>query len=273
MADDDGSRLGNGPNGAPRVEKPALYRLEGISKSFGRVEALKNVDLEVRAGEIVGLVGDNGAGKSTLIKILSGIYPPDRGRILYQGEPKRIASYRDSQNLGIATIYQDRALVDSVSIFRNIFMGNELCTRFGFMNKRRMREITERLLEESISIGLQNPDQNVGDLSGGQKQAVAIVRAIHFKARLLLLDEPTNALSVKESGQVMAFVKALREEGISSIFVTHNLYHVYSIADRFVLLSHGEKVGDFMKKDVSMERLEWMIVEGKGGASGEASPA
>jgi simple sugar transport system ATP-binding protein len=242
-----------------------LYRLEGITKSFGHVEALRDVDIDVNKGEIIGLVGDNGAGKSTLIKILSGLYPPDRGRILVEGQPKRITSYRDSQAIGIATIYQDRALVDSVSIYRNIFMGNEIVSPMGFMGKRRMRQITRKLLRESISIGLTNPDQAVGELSGGQKQAVAIVRAIHFKARLLLLDEPTNALSVKESQQVMAFVKGLRDEGISSVFVTHNLFHVYSIADRFVILNRGIKVGDYRKSEISIEKLEEIIVAGAEG--------
>ncbi len=242
--------------------QPPPYRLRGISKSFGRVEALKDVDIDVTKGEIIGLVGDNGAGKSTLIKILSGIYQPDRGSIECEGELKHITSYRDSQALGIATIYQDRALVDSVSIYRNIFMGNEIVSGLGFLSKRKMRDITRRLLQESISIGLSNPNQNVGELSGGQKQAVAIVRAIHFKARLLLLDEPTNALSVKESQQVMAFVKGLRDEGISSIFVTHNLFHVHSLADRFVILNRGVKVGDYRKSEISIERLEEIIVAG-----------
>ncbi len=239
-----------------------LYRLQGICKTFGRVEALKDVDIDVRKGEIIGLVGDNGAGKSTLIKILSGIYQPDRGRIECGGQVRHITSYRDSQAFGIATIYQDRALVDSVSIYRNIFMGNEIVSPLGFMGKREMRAITRRLLRDTISIGLSDPDQPVGELSGGQKQAVAIVRAIHFKARLLLLDEPTNALSVKESQQVMAFVKGLREEGISSIFVTHNLFHVYSIADRFVILNRGIKVGDYRKSEISIEKLEEIIVAG-----------
>jgi simple sugar transport system ATP-binding protein len=133
----------------------------------------------------------------------------------------------------------------------------------GFLDKRRMRAETTRVLNESISIGIRSSDQLVGDLSGGQKQAVAIARAIYFRAKLLLLDEPTNALSVKESRQVMKFVEDLRGEGISSIFVTHNLLHVYSIADRFTILSHGEKVGDFSKKDISMEELERLIVTGR----------
>jgi len=242
--------------------KSPLYQLMSISKSFGHIIALKNVDLHVNQGEIIGLVGDNGAGKSTLIKILSGLYPPDSGKIYFQGKEIRIGSYRDSQAIGIATIYQDRALVDSVSIYRNIFMGNEIVKPSGFLDKKKMRFEASRVLNESISIGIKSPDQVVGDLSGGQKQAVAIARAIYFRAKLLLLDEPTNALSVKESQQVMSFVKDLRVEGISSIFVTHNLLHVYSIADRFVILSHGEKVGMFDKKDISIEKLEKIIVKG-----------
>ena len=245
-----------------RTETP-IYRITGISKSFGHVEALKNVDMSIFRGEIIGLVGDNGAGKSTLIKILSGIYTPNSGTIEYEGVVRKIASYRDSQELGIATIYQDRALVDSVSIYRNIFMGNEIIKPTGVLDKRKMRKEANRVLRESISIGIMSPNQVVGDLSGGQKQAVAIARAIYFRARLLLLDEPTNALSVRESQQVMNFVKNLREEGVSSIFVTHNLLHVYSIADRFIILSHGEKVGDFDKKDITIERLEKIIVTGR----------
>jgi simple sugar transport system ATP-binding protein len=245
-----------------RTETP-IYRITGISKSFGHVEALKNVDMSIFRGEIIGLVGDNGAGKSTLIKILSGIYTPNSGTIEYEGVVRKIASYRDSQELGIATIYQDRALVDSVSIYRNIFMGNEIIKPTGVLDKRKMRKEANRVLRESISIGIMSPNQVVGDLSGGQKQAVAIARAIYFRARLLLLDEPTNALSVKESQQVMSFVKNLRVEGVSSIFVTHNLLHVYSIADRFTILSHGEKVGDFDKKDITIERLEKIIVTGR----------
>ena len=247
---------------ADHASASPLYKLQGICKSFGHVEALKDVDIDVTRGEIIGLVGDNGAGKSTLIKILSGIYQPDRGSIECGGQVQHITSYRDSQALGIATIYQDRALVDSVSIYRNIFMGNEVVSPLGFMGKREMRNITRRLLGETISIGLSNPDQPVGELSGGQKQAVAIVRAIHFKAQLLLLDEPTNALSVKESNQVMTFVKGLRDEGISSVFVTHNLFHVYSIADRFVILNRGIKVGDYRKTEISIEKLEEIIVAG-----------
>jgi len=244
-----------------------LYELEGISKSFGHVEALKDVDMQIYEGEIIGLVGDNGAGKSTLIKILSGIYSAGRGAIYYEGKPVHISNYRDSQALGIATIYQDRALVDTVSIYRNIFMGNELLTPLRFLDKKRMRKEADRVLNESISIGIESSNQLVGDLSGGQKQAVAIARAIYFRARLLLLDEPTNALSVKESQQVMKFVKGLRDEGISSIFVTHNLLHVYTIADRFVILSHGEKVGDFRKEEITMEQLEHMIVTGRSAVS------
>ena len=150
--------------------------------------------------------------------------------------------------------------MDSVSIYRNLFMGNELITFSGFLDKRRMRKETKRVVNESISIGIRSVDQVVRDLSGGQKQAVAIARAIYFMAKLLLLDEPTNALSVRESKQVLSFVQDLRNKVISSIFVTHNLLHVYSIADRLVILSRGEKVGDYKKKDISIENLKHIIV-------------
>ncbi|MCL4415698.1 MAG: ATP-binding cassette domain-containing protein [Actinobacteria bacterium] len=240
-----------------------LYQIKNISKSYGHIDALKNVSFSVKAGEVIGLVGDNGAGKSTLIKILSGVSQPNSGQILYNGNVVKMKSYKDSQKIGIATIYQDRALVNSVSIYRNIFMGNEILNFAGFLAKKRMREESMRILEESINIGIDSPDSDVGELSGGQAQAVAIARAIYFKAKFLLLDEPTNHLSVRESNKVMDFVRKLRDEGISSLFVTHNLLHVHSIADRFICLNNGEIIGKYYKDEISLDKLERVIVFGK----------
>jgi simple sugar transport system ATP-binding protein len=241
----------------------ALYSIKNISKSYGNVKALDNVSFSVNEGEIVGLVGDNGAGKSTIVKILSGVVRPDCGEIYHNNERIVLNSYRDSQKHGIATIYQERALVDCVSIFRNIFMGNEILTAFGFLDKRKMREESMRVLLESINIGIKSPNINVEELSGGQKQAVAIARSIYFKAKLLLLDEPTNHLSVRESQKVLRYVEQLRDEGISSIFVTHNLLHVHSIANKFVCLNNGEKIGEFDRNEIDIDSLEKIIVRGK----------
>ena len=240
-----------------------IYEIKGLSKSYGHVDALKDMSCEVYPGEVIGLVGDNGAGKSTLIKMLSGVVTPDSGQIICEGKPQRISSYKDSQALGIATIYQDRALVDCVSIYRNMFMGNEIRKPAGLLDKKTMRTETMRVLEESINIHIQSPDIRVGDLSGGQQQAVAIARAIYFRAKLLLLDEPTNHLSVRESKQVMKYVRELAGEGISSVFVTHNLLHVYSIADRFICLNNGIKVGEYRKDEIDIEKLERIVVEGR----------
>jgi len=239
------------------------YEIKGLSKSYGHVVALEDMSFSVYPGEVIGLVGDNGAGKSTLIKMLSGVVNPDRGQIIYEGKPRRINSYKDSQALGIATIYQDRALVDCVSIYRNMFMGNEIRRSSGFLDKKTMRKETMKVLEESINIHITSPDILVGDLSGGQQQAVAIARAIYFRAKLVLLDEPTNNLSVRESKQVMKYVRELAGEGISSVFVTHNLLHVYSIADRFICLNNGIKVGEYRKDEISIEKLERIVVEGR----------
>lgn len=239
------------------------YEIQNLSKSYGHVKALQDVSLNVYPGEVIGLVGDNGAGKSTLIKMLSGVVNPDSGKIIYEKQEKKINSYKESQALGIATIYQDRALVDCVSIYRNMFMGNEIRKKSGLLDKKRMREETMKVLDESINIHITSPDIIVGDLSGGQQQAVAIARAIHFRARLLLLDEPTNHLSVRESKKVMQYVRQLAEEGISSVFVTHNLLHVHSIADRFVCLNNGTKVGEYRKDEIDLDRLERIVVEGR----------
>jgi simple sugar transport system ATP-binding protein len=239
-----------------------IYEIRELQKSFGPIDALKPISFEVRPGEIIGLVGDNGAGKSTLINILSGIVRPDAGSIRHNGRPAEIRSYKDSQKYGIATIYQERALVDCMSIYRNIFLGNEKRRSLGRLNKEWMRYESMSLLRDSLGIDISSPDLDVGDLSGGQKQAVAIARAIYFRAELLLLDEPTNHLSVRESNQVMEFVTKLRGEGISSIFVTHNLLHVHSIADRFICMNNGCKVGEFRKDEISLERLERIVVTG-----------
>src|SRR5580700_8133222 len=203
-----------------------IYEVRGVSKRYGNVQALSNLNFHIGAGEVVGLLGDNGAGKSTLIKMMSGIVRPDDGEVLVDGARAVVSSRRDSEHIGIETIYQDTALVDTMSIVRNIFMGREIANRWGFLKHRSMREIAAEVLRSGIHIsGIDSPDREVGDLSGGQKQAVAIARA----------------LSVRETEAVLNYIKKLRAENVSSVLVTHNLYHAHQVCDRFVVMSHGQK--------------------------------
>lgn len=239
-----------------------LIEMKGITKkfgAFGRVTALRNVDFAIYLGEVVGLVGDNGAGKSTLVKILSGIYQPNEGKIYKDGQGVELSSRKDSMELGIETIYQDTALIDQMSIWRDIFLSREITMSFRFLNKKMMRKKSSELLEYIGIEGIESPNIIVGELSGGQKQSVAIARAIYFKTKILLLDEPTSALSIKESQKVLDFIRNLKKEDITSVFVTHNLLHVYSVADRFVVLSRGRVIEDIKKEDTSVEELSKII--------------
>jgi len=241
--------------------KLPLVKLVNIHKWFGRVSALEGVDLSADYNEIVGLVGDNGAGKSTLIKILSGVYSPDKGEIRWEGKKINFSSPKNAIKLGIETIHQEAALVDKMNIMRNIFIGREPVIRFGpvgWLNMKKMASESMRALE-GVALYLRSPQALVEELSGGQRQGVAIARAMYFKTKLLVLDEPTNNLSVKESKRILRSVTELKEQGISSIFITHNLYHVYPIADRIVVLSHGKKVGEFKKEETSIDDLTELI--------------
>jgi len=236
------------------VKNKKLVRMVNISKYFGEVAALKEENFEVGYNEVVGLIGDNGAGKSTLIKILTGVHPPGKGKIYFQGEEITYHSVERARELGIETVYQERALGEQQTLWRNIFMGREITTRLGFLQVKKAKKETEKILKEVIgftAVGL-TPDSIVGRLSGGEKQGVAIARALHFKAKLIILDEPTMGLSLSETKKVLNFVK---EQGKSCIFITHNIYHVYPVADRFVVLDRGRTVGEFIKKDISLEKL------------------
>lgn len=238
-----------------------LYEIRGVSKRYGNVQALSELDFHIGEREIVGLLGDNGAGKSTLIKMMSGIVQPDTGEVFAAGRPVTVRSRRDSERIGIETIYQDTALVDSMSIVRNMFMGRELTGRWGFLDHRKMRDIAIEVLRTTIHIsGIDSPDKEVGDLSGGQKQAVAIARAVYFKGRILLLDEPTSALSVRETENLLAYIRRLREENVSSVLVTHNLYHAYLVCDRFVVMNHGKKVFETTKDQTTIDELTRHVV-------------
>ena len=239
----------------------SLLALHNINKSFGPLKALTDLSFEVGHSEVVGLLGDNGAGKSTTVNMISGIHQPTSGYISVDGVKQEFSNRRDSAEAGIETIYQNTALVDCLSISRNIFLGRELTTRFGFLDLRQMREIAMQVLESAVHIsGIDSPDKLVGELSGGQKQAVAIARAVFFKRRVLLLDEPTSALSVRETEALLNQVLKLKGEGVSSVLVTHNLYHAYQVCDRFVIMSHGTKVFDVAKADTTIEELTQHVV-------------
>lgn len=234
-----------------------VVKAVNISKRFGKVQALRNVDFTVYPSEVVGLVGDNGAGKSTLIKILSGVYPPEEGEIWFEGRKVSFSSPKMARTIGIETVFQDMALINLMSIWRNFFLGREIDTKIGFldlMNKGKMNEDCRQALAE-IGITARSTGEKVGLLSGGERQSISIGRAIHFKAKLVILDEPTAALSIKEAEKVLSFVTQLKQAGVSVVFITHNIHHVYSVADRFVVLEHAAKIGEFARKDVTPEDI------------------
>lgn len=230
--------------------------MKNIYKSFGGVRALSGVDFEVGYNEVVGLLGDNGAGKSTLIKILMGVFPPDKGEIYIKGEKIMKHSVKKARELGIEAVYQERALAEQQALWRNVFMGREIINKLGFLDIKKHEEETMRLLKE---IGFKGagiaPDAIVKFLSGGEKQGVAIARALYFDAVLLILDEPTMGLSLSETEKVLDLVREIKEKGKSCIFITHNVYHVYPVADRFVILDRGKRVGELWKKDLPLDDL------------------
>lgn len=246
------------------TEKGALVRMVGISKSFGTVQALKDVEFDVGYQEVMGLVGDNGAGKSTLIKILTGVFPPDEGEIYFEGKKVKILSPREAREMGIETVYQDLALIPLMSISRNFFLGREPTIRLGllrFLDKRNM-DYTVQMVLSQIGINVRSPDEPVAVLSGGERQSVAIGRALHFGAKLLILDEPTSALSIRETQQVLDFILEAKARGLSIVFITHNIHHVYSVADRFTVLERGCKVATLRKDEVTAEEIIEIVRSG-----------
>jgi len=236
--------------------KPQLSTVD-IHKWYGSVHALNGVNFEVYPGEIIGLLGDNGAGKSTLVKILSGAIPKNRGAIYWEGKQTEISSVYEARKLGIETVYQDQAVVNDMSVAQNIFLGRELKKRIGIVEILDKKRMEKKAAEITQYLGLQiaTPKQEVRFCSGGERQGIAIARAIFFKAKLIILDEPTTALSVRGSEVVLNFVTQLKTKGISSIIVTHNVYHAYSIADRFVIMSMGEIVDDVSRNDITQNQL------------------
>lgn len=244
---------------------PPLLELKGIVKRFGAVEALRGVDFHVEHGEVVGLVGDNGAGKSTLAKIIVSYHKPDEGEIYYEGERVEIESPAHARRLGIGIVYQDMALAPYMSVWRNLFLLREIVRKVGpirVLDKRRMKKLAESFLAE-IGVGRRDPDAPVGKLSGGERQSIAIARAVFFDAKLVILDEPTSALSIKESERVLSLIREMAEKGIASILISHNIYHVYNVSDRIVVLDHGRKVLDVEKDLVAPEDIIDLIAHRK----------
>lgn len=235
----------------------ALVQMVDIWKSFGHVEVLRGVHFAVGYNEIVGLLGDNGAGKSTLIKILTGVHHPDKGDIYWKGQKLVNYSVAKARDLGIETVFQERALSEQHTIWRNIFMGREITTPWGFIDIKKEREETERIMRQYMGFtsAALSVDSVVGTMSGGEKQGVAIARALHFQADLIILDEPTTGLSLSETQKVLSFVEEIKKSGKSAIFITHNIYHVYPVADRIVVLDRGRIVGEFEKAAISLEKL------------------
>ncbi|NPV53450.1 MAG: sugar ABC transporter ATP-binding protein [Firmicutes bacterium] len=235
----------------------ALVKMARIRKSFGHVEALKGVDFEVGYNEIIGLLGDNGAGKSTLIKVLTGVHRPDEGEIYWKGERLENYSVAKARELGIETVFQDRALSEQHTLWRNIFMGREITNRWGWIDVKREKEETERLMREIMGFtsSAVAADTIVGNMSGGEKQGVAISRALYFKADLIILDEPTTGLSLSETQKVLGFIEGIKKQGKACIFISHNIYHVYPVVDRVVVVDRGRVVANFMKSEISLEEL------------------
>ena len=235
------------------------YRLElrNVTKKFGEVHALDDVNFQLGRNEVVGLLGDNGAGKSTLIKIVTGYYQPTSGEVWFNGEKVDHLTVSKARQLGVETVYQERALAELQTLWRNIFLGRELANRWGFLDVTTMRQETHRLMTQSMGFTSTavNPQSRVGTFSGGEKQGVAIVRALYFDAEIIILDEPTMGLSLKETAKLVNFVQDIKMAGKSAIFIDHNILHVYNVADRVVVLDRGRIAGEFLPKDISLDKL------------------
>ncbi len=242
-----------------------LLEVQNVSKYFGGVIALADISMDVHAGEVMCLLGDNGAGKSTLIKVFSGVHRPTSGRFLIEGQEVNFSSPRDALAAGIATVYQDLAMIPLMSISRNFFLGAEPTVGWGPFRRfdvARAGQVTRDELAK-MGIRLRDTDQPVGTLSGGERQSVAIARAVYFGAKILILDEPTAALGVKEAGVVLRYIAQARARGLGVIFITHNVHHAYPIGDRFTLLNRGRSYGTFRKDEVSREEVVEMMAGGE----------
>ena len=266
---------GNGRGGVP------LVKLINAGKRYGAVIALHDINLEVGAREVTCVLGDNGAGKSTLIKIIAGLHQPSSGTYEVEGTPVHFTSPREALERGIATVYQDLAVVALMPVWRNFFLGNEVGKGLRMDIPAMKKMCKDELL--AMGIDLRDVDQPIGTLSGGERQCVAISRAVHFGAKVLILDEPTAALGVKQSGVVLKYIIQARERGLGVIFITHNPHHAYPVGDRFLLLNRGASIGNYEKSQVTREELTGLMaggaeleqlsheLEGAGGAAAEAA--
>jgi simple sugar transport system ATP-binding protein len=241
------------------------YRLElkHVSKSFGEVQAVEDINFHLGRNEVVGLLGDNGAGKSTLIKIITGYYQPTSGEIYFNGKKVDHLTVPKARELGVETVYQERALSELQTLWRNIFLGREICNSLGFLDIQKMRDETHRLMTQSMGFTSHavGPDSRVEKYSGGEKQGVAIVRALYFNADIVVLDEPTMGLSLKESAKLINFVNGIKQAGKSAIFIDHNILHVHNVADRVVVIDRGKVAGEFQTKNIGLNELMDKMVQ------------
>ncbi len=246
------------------MSEPIIH-MENIEKHFGNVIALAGVSFDVRPGECHCLLGDNGAGKSTFIKTMSGVHKPTAGEIYFEGKPMTFESPRDAMEAGIATVFQDLAMIPLMSVTRNFFMGREPTKDSGLLRRFDIERANEIAVEEmrKMGINLRGPDQAVGTLSGGERQTVAIARAVYFGAKVLILDEPTSALGVRQTSNVLATVDRVRKQGIGVVFITHNVRHSMAVGDRFTVLNRGKTLGTAMKGEITPEELQDLMAGGQ----------
>ncbi len=251
----------------------AIVHMENIEKHFGAVIALAGVSFDVRAAEVHCLLGDNGAGKSTFIKTMSGVHKPTAGKIMFEGREMNFDSPRDSMEAGIATVYQDLAMIPLMSVTRNFWMGREPTKGRGLFKRFDIQRANDITMEEmrKMGINLRGPDQAVGTLSGGERQTVAIARAVYFGAKVLILDEPTSALGVRQTSNVLATVDRVRNQGIGVVFITHNVRHAMAVGDRFTVLNRGKTLGTAMRGEITAEQLQDMMAGGQEMAQLEGS--
>jgi simple sugar transport system ATP-binding protein len=256
------------PSGVPEAGT-SLIEVQDIGKRYGNIIALSDVTTTVRAGEVTCVLGDNGAGKSTFIKILAGAHEHSDGKLLVEGEERTFSSPREALAVGIATVYQDLAVVPLMPVWRNFFLGSEVTKGWGPLKRLDVEQMKKTTKTELAAMGidLRDVDQPIGTLSGGERQCVAIARAVYFGARVLILDEPTAALGVKQSGVVLKYIAKARERGLGVVFITHNPHHAYPVGDRFMLLRRGKSMGDFPKSEMALDELTAMMA---GGAELEA---
>jgi D-xylose transport system ATP-binding protein len=240
-----------------------LLQLRGISKAFGSVQALKDVDFEVRRGEVMALVGDNGAGKSTLIKCVAGIHSIDSGEVVFEGEEVHIHSPKDAAKLGIEVVYQDLALCDNLDVVQNMYLGREEHDPFHRLKEPIMEQRTGETMKSLRVTTIQSVRLRVASLSGGQRQSVAVARAVMWNSRLVILDEPTAALGVAQTEQVLALVRRLAEQGLAVVLISHNLHDVFEVGTRITVLRLGQNVGVFEREKVSQEEVVYAITAGK----------